>query len=232
MIGDYRIGETLLAESAMEIELCSPPAPAPSTTPPPHHFSLLPPDLKLPSLSNMFSRSRTPSPEPSLTPLPAPPTPRRMVIVVVGLKPHRAGIWTSSQRPGESVIKYQLLNGCPALVVPVKVGAPLVSWDCLTLEDVWKVQLPADEEGGAVASGEDGKFEGMVGVFYEYLDLCIDWQRVIVKDEVSDREENAKEVVRDAIRVLVAAAIRSGESAEVKKEIDKERSGIAMWRIP
>jgi hypothetical protein len=61
-----------------------------------------------------------------------------MVILCVGLKPHRS-LWTTSARPGESVIKYLLLNGCPAIVVPVKIGAPLVAWDALTLEELWKV---------------------------------------------------------------------------------------------
>lgn len=130
------------------------------------------------------------------------------------------------------MIRYQLLNGCPAVVVPVKVGAPLIAWDGLTLEHVWNVQLPNDDEGSTGASGENGKFEGMVGVLYEFLDLCVDWERVIVEEEDSEREAKAKTVVRDALKLLVAAAIRSGQSTEVKKEIDKERSGIAMWRIP
>jgi hypothetical protein len=130
------------------------------------------------------------------------------------------------------VIRYQLLNGCPAVVVPVKVGAPLIAWDTLTLEHVWNVPLPPDEEGSSEAAEDNGKFEGMVGVLYEFLDLCVDWHRVIVKDEDAERDAKAKEVLRGAVKLLVAAAIRSGQSAEVKKEIDKERSGIAMWRIP
>ncbi len=73
-----------------------------------------------------------------------------MVIVLVGLKPHRK-LWTTSARPGESVINYLLLNGCPAIVVPVKVGAPLLAWDALTLEELWKVELPL--EGGESQSG-------------------------------------------------------------------------------
>lgn len=45
-----------------------------------------------------------------------------MVMVVVGLKPHRINLWTSSQRPHESVMYYQLMNGCPAIIVPVRLG--------------------------------------------------------------------------------------------------------------
>lgn len=219
----------MLAESAHIITLCA--APPVTETPTDgkdateHRAGLS--SLTLPSLSNMFSRSRTPSPEPALTQLPVPAIPRRMVILVVGLKPHRK-MWTTSARPGESVINYILCNGCPAIVVPVKVGAPLVAWDGLTLEKLWALNLPG--EGGG--RSKDGKFEGVVDVFFEYLDLCIDWQRAVVSDAGSGDERDARVVVKDAVTLLIAAAARTASSKEVKKEIDEERCGIAMWRIP
>lgn len=132
------------------------------------------------------------------------------------------------------MINYQLLNGCPSVVVPVKVGAPLLAWDSLTLEELWKVELPADEGGKSA----NGAFEGITGVLFEYLDMCVDWERVVVPMEEGEKKEEVvgeevkKEVVKDALKLVVAAAVRSGESKEVKKEVDKERSGIAMWRIP
>jgi len=235
--GDYKIGERLLAESASVITLAAAPPPNPMSPSEGSHFSLSIPDI--PKL-NLFNRSRTPSPEPQLAALPLPPSPRRLVIIVLGLKPHRK-IWTSSQRPSESVINYQLLNGSPAVVVPVKLGAPLLAWDTLTLEELWEVELPA--EGGKSVSG---RFEGIVNVLFEYLDMCIDWERAVVplgggegdavagdkgKGKGTD-EDMARQCVRGALEVVIAAAVRSGESKEVKKEIDKERSGIAMWRIP
>lgn len=203
--------------------------------------------LKLPSLSQTFARSRTPSPEPTLAPVPPTPQPRRIVVVVIGLKPHRAGLWTTSQRPSESVIQYQLLNGCPAVVVPAKLGAPLLAWDTLTLEQLWKVKLPPEGAEGESTKSEDGRFEGIVGVLYEYLDLCVDWERVVLatkdeqgadgaadaKDGVAEADtEKKKQAVKDAVEVLVAAAVQSGASKAVKDEIDKDRAGIAMWRIP
>ncbi|KAJ7770612.1 hypothetical protein B0H16DRAFT_1306738 [Mycena metata] len=232
--GDYRLGQTLLAESAMVIALCSPPPPTPPVTPPESHKTLAIPKLSsMPSLSNLM-RSRPPSPsepEPTLAPVPAPPTPRRMVILCVGLKPHRT-LWTTSARPSESVINYILLNGCPAIVVPVKVGAPLVAWDALTLEELWKVPLPADDVDAETTAAQ-GKFGGIVNVFFEYLDMCVDWDRVVVSgDPEKPAEMDGRKALKSALGLLVAAAIRSGASKEVKKEVDKERSGIAMWRIP
>ncbi|KAF7964997.1 hypothetical protein HWV62_1160 [Athelia sp. TMB] len=236
--GDYKIGERLLAESASSIILAAPPPPDTATPVVPeeaHHFTLSLPDI--PKLT-MFSRSRTPSPEPQLAAVPPPPSPRRIVIMVLGLRPHRVGVWTSSHRPNESVINYILLSGAPAIVVPAKLGAPLLAWDSLTLEEIWKIELPPD---GAASS--TGQFEGVVNVLYEYLDMCVDWDRVVIPaappsqdPEVSaastDPVHDAKKLVKSALGVLLAAAVRSGASKEVKKEVDKERSGIAMWRIP
>ncbi|KAK0204030.1 hypothetical protein DFS33DRAFT_1336258 [Desarmillaria ectypa] len=239
--GDYKIGETLMKESASIIMLTTAPSPEVKAiqTEEPSRFSLS--NLSIPSLSlsSILSRSRSPpSPEsgkgateddpiPQLTPLPAPPSPRRMVIVLVGLKPHRK-LWTTSARPGESVINYLLLNGCPAIVVPVKVGAPLLAWDALTLEELWKVELPP--EGG---ESQPGQFEGIVSVLYEFLDLCIDWERVVLEEGSSEHDENTKRnILKVSLMLLLAAAVRSKECKEVVYEVDKEKSGIAMWRIP
>ncbi|KAI0674455.1 hypothetical protein C8Q78DRAFT_595418 [Trametes maxima] len=238
--GDYKLGETLLAESAAVISLSKvvPPTRAEPQAATPSQSTL---NLNLPNLSNVFTRSRTPSPEPALTPIPPPPTPRRIAVLVVGLKPHRT-FWTTSARPSESVIQYHLFNGCPALVVPAKIGAPLLAWDTLTLEQLWKVTLP--EGDAADAKSVDGRFEGIVDVLYEFLDLCVDWDRVVLSTEQAgtgeDVQEGAVEVgieekraaLKGSLKVIIAAAVRSGESKEVKKEVDKERGGIAMWRIP
>lgn len=135
---------------------------------------------------------------------------------------------------------YQLLNGCPAIVVPVKVGAPLVAWDTLTLEKLWKVALPKE---GEVLEGDSG-FGGIVKTVFEYLDFCVDWERAVLSTHQSDQDvstvegdgkadvESKKATLRAAVSLLLAGAIRSGESEEVKKKVDKDRSGIAMWRIP
>ena len=238
--GDYKIGETLLLESATAIVFSAaapPPAEVPSDVSS-GHLSL----SNLPSLSSVFARSRTPSPEPSLTPLTPPPMPRRIVLVVLGLKPHRL-LWTTSARPSESVIYYNLLNGCPAVVLPVKTGAPLVAWDTLTLEELWKVEIPEDENGATSTS----KFEGIISVLSEYLEMCVDWGRVCVpkfetpqkkvdgtvdkQQERLESDDEKRTELKSALRLLVSGAIRSGQSRAVRSEVDKERSGIAMWRI-
>jgi hypothetical protein len=255
-LGDYRIGERLVNESASAI-VFAPPAPQPEVSqskpkeekPSENKNSLSAklPDLqkKLPSkLSNVLPhpRSRPSSPEPKNTSAPASdevPAPRRLAIVVVGLKPHRK-IWTSSARPGESVIQYQLLNGCPAVVVPVKPGAPLLAWDALSLEELWKLLLPEGEKGPTEA--KDG-IEGSVNILLEFLDLCVDWDTMAkpvftakpaeVKELEKVKKENEKRSeLRNAVELLVAGAVKSGESKEVRDKVDQQHAGIAMWRIP
>jgi hypothetical protein len=125
------------------------------------------------------------------------------------------------------VINYILLNGCPAVVVPVKTGSPLVAWDTLTMEQLWNIELP-EEDGG---KSKSGKFEGVVDIVFEYLDLCVDWERTEGSFGM-EGEDAKKRVVKDAITLLVAAAIRSKESDEARKELEADRGGIAMWRIP
>ncbi|KAG8879605.1 hypothetical protein FRB97_001569 [Tulasnella sp. 331] len=177
---------------------------------------------------------------------PAPP--RRMVILLLGIKPHRIGLWSSSLRPSESVIQYLLLDGCPAIVVPVKPGSPLISWDTLTLDHLHQM------------AKEGRRSTGVVRVIFEYVSLCVDWERVIIpemekeavptptpQDEATEieREDDGKlvaeandidgrkqKVVRDAIELLVGACMRSGESKEVKNKVDADRAGIVMFRLP
>jgi hypothetical protein len=209
-LGDYRVGETLLAESASVITLCD--APPPSMEQPPSHerFSLALPDL--PKLKNLFARSRSPSPDPALAMLPATPVPRRMLVVAIGLRPFRK-LWTTSARPGESVLKYQLMDGCVAVVVPVRLGAPLLAWHGETLKEIWKISLPPEGDEDEVASAEgveDSTFEGIVSVLCEFLELCVDWERVKVPDG-----EDPKKMVKSAIMLLVAGAVRSCENKEV-----------------
>ncbi|TDL24587.1 hypothetical protein BD410DRAFT_767103 [Rickenella mellea] len=247
--GDYKIGETLLRESAFNINLCAA-SPAPTPTPAAHPQTLAPPnpsenhrgrslEHRFPVLSKYIPHSRSPSPTPSpeLTPLPQPPTPRRLVLLLLGLKPHRAGIWTSSQRPGESVINYVLLNGCPAIVLPAKLGVPLLAWDGLTLESLQKLDVPPEDSQGDANAQQptndlQNKFMGVVNVLFEYLGLCVDWERVIVPKTDSSTEEERKEALKGAVTLLVAAAVRSKDSKEVKKDVDADRAGIVIFRIP
>jgi len=158
-------------------------------------------------------------------PVVLPPPQRRMVILVIGIAPHRAGIWTSSQRPGESIMNYTLLNGCPAVVVPIRTGTPLIAWHACTLKMLQAM------EGGV----EGTIFNKVLDRLSEYVELCVDWERVIfpegTKGEGESNETAGLRVVKDGLRLILAGAVRSKDSAEVRKKIEGERAGIVFFRI-
>ncbi|KAH7327511.1 hypothetical protein BKA65DRAFT_510723 [Rhexocercosporidium sp. MPI-PUGE-AT-0058] len=220
--GDYRIGETLVAQSAAVLHLCE--------TPEVEEVELTP-TISLTSktklqvsrmndkLTTLMHRSKPAADAPDSEPASPPPTlqemvppPRRLAVVLLGLKPHRLGMWTSSARPSESVLKYVLLNGAPTIVLPALAGAPLISWNTLTLK-----QLQA----------KGAKYEGVVRILFEYLSLCVDWDRVTV----GEGDEERKKAVCDAVELVVAAAVQSAESKAVTKDVDLDRAGIVIFRI-
>lgn len=149
--GDYRVGETLVAQSAKVLHLCD--IPATPDLPPqvsPSFKDKFDMSKMTDKVTTLMSRtkmkpdassqagaavpSRTPSPPPVLQALVPPP--RRLAVMLLGMKPHRLGMWTSSQRPSESIIQYLLLNGAPTIVLPALAGAPLIAWNTLTLKQI------------------------------------------------------------------------------------------------
>ncbi|KAG8919848.1 hypothetical protein FRC01_001069 [Tulasnella sp. 417] len=148
--------------------------------------------------------------------------PRRMVVLALGIKPHRAGAWTSSARPGESVMHYVLFSGCPAIVVPVKPGSPLVAWHTSTVSQLEKY-------------GRDGKgdVEGVVRILLEYVELCVDWERIVAGSKerngarAGEENELKREAAKDALTLLVEHLVQ-----DIKEEVDRDRAGIVFFRLP
>lgn len=131
------------------------------------------------------------------------------------------------------------------MVLPAIPGSPLIAWNTLTLEELHKLELP-DAEG----QGGD-KFKGVVNVFCEYAELCIDWDRVklenndVVQSEQLDdvppktpsestisSDTDKRQAVRNALTLLLISAVCSKDSKQVTKEVDVERAGIVVFRIP
>ncbi|CCA71034.1 hypothetical protein PIIN_04969 [Serendipita indica DSM 11827] len=152
---------------------------------------------------------------------PMPPN-RRMVVLVLAISPHRAGVWTSSQRPGESVINYTLLNGCPALVVPIKLGCPLIAWHAVTLKTLQGLK-----------GGVDGPaFQSTLRALNTYMEFCVDEERLELPPLYAEQGISKQKAVSIGLELVLAGAVRSGTNAKVKKEIDSERAGIVFFRIP
>ena len=145
--------------------------------------------------------------------------PRHIAVMLLGLRPHRGSTWTTSARPAESILRYQLVTGLPALVLPAKTGAPLLAWDALTLGEVWK--LNADNAA---------KLREHVDRLFEFLEMCVDFGRVDAGN--SKGSKGTKEAVRRELGMILEGAASCGANKGVRKQMDGDRAGIVFWRIP
>jgi len=228
--GDYRVGETLVAQSAHVLHLCEKPPTAESAPSPTPQMSSTSFKDKLnvskmnDKLTNLMHRTKlypssdAPTSIPSRTSSPplilqaTVPPPRRLAVILLGLKPHRLGMWTSSARPSESVLQYILLNGAPTIILPALAGAPLIAWNTLTINQI---------------HAKHNKYDGIVRILFEYISLCVDWARVTVGEE----DDKRKKAVCDALELVVASAAQSVDSKPVRKDVDLDRAGIVIFRI-
>ena len=116
------------------------------------------------------------------------------------------------------------MGRCPALVLPVRDGSPLVAWFAAgrTLGKLWKINL----------STQKGKEElaAHTRSLTEFLNLCVDWDRAT--DENGKKGKGGRQRLDRAVELLLEAAVRSGQSKRVVKEVDGDRAGIAMFRLP
>ncbi|KAH8834743.1 hypothetical protein DL96DRAFT_1571580 [Flagelloscypha sp. PMI_526] len=219
MKGDYEVGQALLSNSWTHISFCK--APPPTTNEGDSTSS-----SKHSKMGGLFKGKRAKENEGSASGATAPGDEtesslhRRMAVFLVGILPHKGNIWTTSGRPGESIIRYILMNGSSAIVLPTRVGAPLLAWSATSLSSLWKFQDPDSPNSAKYIDG-----------LLEYLDMCVDWERVRLNGKEKVKAEKARSALRDALRILVGAAIECQNCNEVKK-LDADRAGIAMWRIP
>lgn len=229
--GDYRVAESLVSQSAKVLHLCEvPPNSASEASPIPQtSMGSFRDKLNISNISDkvntLMHRTKTQPPSdtpisaPSRTPSPPPtlqatvPPPRRLAVLLLGLKPHRLGMWTTSARPSESVLQYILLNGAPSILLPALAGAPLIAWNTLTIKQIHT---------------KHDKFNGIVRILFEYISLCVDWDRVTV----GEGDEGKKKAVSNALELVVAAAAQSFDSKQVKKNVDLDRAGIVIFRMP
>ncbi|KAG6835182.1 hypothetical protein H0H93_004200 [Arthromyces matolae] len=222
--GDSEVGEVLLEATERSIILCDPPVVMEPLQPEQRDGT-----LAHPSGSEITSESPPQSVEPTLLT-------RRLVISLVALKPYRM-LWSSSVRPSESIIKYILFNGCPAIVVPTTLNAPLLAWSTLTLKQLWKFEVPRGAQVSSTPSTDTTRdFEDLVTALCEYLDHCVDWERVVWPKNGLQRKktmtlQQKKGCVKKEVAKLVAFAVRTRCNKKLKKRIDAERCGIAFWRI-
>ncbi|KAI9793635.1 MAG: hypothetical protein M1835_007107 [Candelina submexicana] len=61
----------------------------------------------------------------------------RLILLFTGISPFRANMWSTSRRPGAGQLIFHLLDGCPALVLPVQATrTPVLAWSPWTLNQM------------------------------------------------------------------------------------------------
>ncbi|KAF2842915.1 hypothetical protein M501DRAFT_924597 [Patellaria atrata CBS 101060] len=160
----------------------------------------------------------------------------RLVVLFVGIAPFRADMWSTSRRPGCGTLIFHLLDGCPALVVPVTGNAPIVAWSPWTL-----AQMRASGGLGASASasasvsvsvGTSDVGNGTYRAEWQHEQLC-EWLDGIVS--VAHLSPGIREkyidVLGRAVSLVINGALASERAGKtVLGKVDPERAGICMFR--
>jgi len=143
----------------------------------------------------------------------------RLLVSLVGIKPFRS-TWASSRRPDEGRLHYQMPDGVPAIVLPVRAGAPLISWHATTLKDAFDNSSSSD-------SAREWQIRARQDIF-AFLEQVIDWQ--VVQMPNFSKAVDVYTMLQAAVGLLVASSYALKDNKKVKKTLDLERSGIVFLR--
>jgi hypothetical protein len=151
----------------------------------------------------------------------------RMLIVFTGISPYR-GVWSQSRRPGCGTIIFHLLDGCPALVIPVTSRAPICAWSPWTLSQMRAAQNQF--AGGAPPMGT-GMQQGMYNPEWHHEQICEFLDSVISVPHVNPTlRERYVEVLGRSVSLLVNGALALENCRPLLGKLDPERAGIVMFR--
>jgi hypothetical protein len=146
----------------------------------------------------------------------------RMVILFTGISPFRANMWSTSRRPGCGTIVFHLLDGCPALIIPVTNVAPICAWSPWTLSQMCVAQYAMNPMGpGTGGYSADWHHEQIC----EWLDSIISVHHISpqIRDKYVD-------VLGRSVSLLINGALALEKCAPLLGKLDPERAGIVMFR--
>jgi hypothetical protein len=154
-----------------------------------------------------------------------------MVILFTGISPYR-GVWSQSRRPGCGTIIFHLLDGCPALVIPVTSRAPICAWSPWTLSQMRAAQNsfapgPPQQIGMMPMPAQPGTYnpEWQHEQICEFLDSVISVPHI--NPAIRDRYV---EVLGRSVSLVVNGALALENCRPLLGKLDPERAGIVMFR--
>jgi hypothetical protein len=148
----------------------------------------------------------------------------RMVILFTGISPYRANMWSTSRRPGCGTIIFHLLDGCPALIIPVTNKAPICAWSPWTLSQMRAAQYnPSNPTGPGMNVGYSAEWQHEQ--ICEWLDTIISVQHV--NPSIRDRYVD---VLGRSVSLVINGALALEKCQPLLGKLDPERAGIVMFR--
>lgn len=144
----------------------------------------------------------------------------RLGIFFLGISPYRTtSAWSQSRIPNEARLRLHVLEGIPAVVIPIAARAPICMWHSKPLQQIWD-----EAPGGTQQCAQDAHdvVEGALreiidpsGIAYTHQQQAVMWD-VIVKEAV--------------MRMFQAAQELRGAGGALGRILDPMRTGLVMFR--
>ena len=135
----------------------------------------------------------------------------RLLVLLLGISPWRTQAWSQARNPGEARLTFHLLNGIPALVLPVTAQAPIFAWSPWTLQQMHGNECSAETQ---------------------YHELSNYLQTIFSVGDVDEPIRNAYPAVLGTGLWAIIQSARGTRSiaGDVSKVVDLKRAGIVMFR--
>ena len=135
----------------------------------------------------------------------------RMIVLFVGITPWRTSAWSQARIPGEARLRFHLINGCPAFVLPVTKDAPVCAWSSWTLKDMVTPGYQPTKQYESI---------------FRFLENLIQMESVEWA-----KKENHRNFMGASIKLIIEGAIQTKTvDPKILGSIDPERAGIVMFR--
>ena len=138
---------------------------------------------------------------------------QRLLVLFLGISPWRTQAWSQARNPNEARFNVHLLNGIPALVLPVTAQAPVCAWSPWTLQQMHSSQFDMEKQCSEI---------------FSFLETIIS-----IKDVNESMRLSYRDLLWLGIRAIVQGALGTQAVAkEIEKttNLDLQRAGVVMFR--
>jgi hypothetical protein len=167
----------------------------------------------------------------------------RMVVLFTGIAPYRGVVslsqcfltdniliptkqWSQSRRPGCGTIIFHLLDGCPALVIPVTKSAPITAWSPWTLSQMRTASSTASGYSPQAMAGSGG-----YSPEWQHEQICEFLDTIISVPHLNPAlQKNYVDVLGRMVSLVINGALALERCTPILGKLDPERAGICMFR--